>query len=82
MSDDTEKFFDDCRVMFLTEGWKAFMKEIEAGIVTVRVESLDDAEAFWKAKGRLDALHQIAGWQNAVLAAEEQAKADADAEAA
>ena len=48
------------------------------GLNSVHVASLESAEDFWKAKGRVEALSQIAGWEDAVLAAEAQQEADSE----
>ena len=71
MNDD-QKFFEDCRTMFITDGWKHFQQEVQTGIQSLNLGALNTAEEFWKAKGRWEALLQIAGWENAVLAAEQQ----------
>jgi len=76
VSDDNKKFFEACRTMFLSDGWKAFQEEIQVGIQSINVASIESTNDFWKAKGRLETLAQIAGWQSAVLAAEEAAEED------
>jgi hypothetical protein len=74
MSSEDQKFFEDCRSLFLTEGWKHFQKEIGVAIQSLNLGALDSSNEFWKAKGHFEALLQIAGWENAVLAAEQQAE--------
>jgi len=77
MSD--QKFFDDCRTMFLTDGWKAFQEELQIAIQSIHVGAIENSDEFWKAKGRWEALSQILGWESAVKMAEEQAEEDTDA---
>jgi hypothetical protein len=79
MSSEDQKFFEDCRSMFITDGWKHFQKEVQLGIETLNLGSVNTSEEFWKAKGRWETLLQIAGWENAVLAAEQQAEEPEDA---
>ena len=74
MSSEDQRFFEDCRSLFLTDGWKHFQKEVQAGIQSLNFGSVDSSNEFWKAKGRWETLLQIAGWENAVLAAEQQAE--------
>lgn len=74
---DDQKFFENARTMFLTDGWKTFMQDVHNNIMNLRVENLEDEKAFWMAKGQLIVLHQIAGYESSVLAAEEQAEEDA-----
>lgn len=81
MNLEDQKFFEACREMFMSDGWKAFQQEIVNGIAAIRIEACESADDFWMAKGRLQILHQIAGWESAVLAAEAQASEDADEKA-
>ena len=74
MSSEDQKFFEDCRSLFLTDGWKHFQKEIGVAIQSLNLGAIDSSNEFCKAKGRFEALLQIAGWENAVLAAEQQAE--------
>jgi hypothetical protein len=72
MTSEDQKFFEDARTMFLTDGWQNFVKELEIAIESIQVDSLTSADEFWQAKGRLAVLRQLAGYENAVRAAEEQ----------
>lgn len=74
MSD--QKFFEDCRSMFMMDGWKAFQDELMIAIQSIQVGAIESSDEFWKAKGRWEALSQIIGWESAVKAAEEQAEED------
>lgn len=74
MSSEDRRFFDDCRSLFLMDGWKHFQSEINVAIQNLNLGAIDSTEEFWKAKGRFETLLQIAGWENAVLAAEQQAE--------
>jgi len=67
-----DKYFDDAREMFLTQGWKDFQAEVQSSIESLRIESLEDEKAFWMAKGQLAVLHRVAAYENVVLAAQEQ----------
>lgn len=70
------KYFDDAREMFLTQGWKNFMEETAESIGMTRIEALEDAESFWKAKGALDVMHRILGYENFLKHSEDQAGED------
>lgn len=67
-----EKYFNDARTMFLTDGWKTFVDEIEAGLNAITLDGCNSTEEFWIAKGRLEAFRQFAGYENAVLLSEDQ----------
>ncbi len=76
MTPEDYKFFDDCRGLFMIDGWRHFQKEIEVAYTSIRIESIESAEDFWKAKGKLEAFTQVANWESAVLLAEEQQEQD------
>lgn len=71
-----DKYFEDARAMFMTEGWKTFLAEVEQAIASITVDSLSTSEEFHQARGRLGALRQIAGYENAMFAAEAMQEAD------
>lgn len=73
---ESQKYFEDAREMFLTQGWKNLMADIQNNIVNFRVENLEDENAFWIAKGQLAVLHQIAGYESFIHHSEEQADED------
>lgn len=72
-----DKYFEDARTMFLTEGWTTFQAELDEAIAACTLESCNTTEEFWQMKGRILTLRQIAGYQNLIHAAEEQGDADA-----
>lgn len=78
---EQEKIFDATRELFNTEGWQNFVSDIQNNIASIRVESIDDEKGFWIAKGQLNVLYSIAGYENMMKAAEEQEEEDDDASA-
>jgi len=76
MTPEDQKFFENAREMFLTEGWKAFMADIKRNIEHTRVENLEDEKAFWMAKGQLSVLRQLAGYEDYLHHAEQNAEQD------
>jgi hypothetical protein len=74
MNSEDQRFFDDCRSLFLTDGWKHFQNEINVALQSLNLGAINSSEEFWKAKGKFETLLQIAGWENAVLAAEQQSE--------
>lgn len=77
---EQERWYDAARELFNSEGWANFITDINANIENVRVEHIEDEKGFWIAKGQLNTLHSIAGYESMVRAAEEQAEADDNAE--
>jgi hypothetical protein len=74
MNSEDQRFFDDCRSLFLTDGWKHFQNEINVALQSLNLGAINSSEEFWKAKGKFETLLQVAGWENAVLAAEQQSE--------
>jgi hypothetical protein len=73
---EQEKIFDAARELFNTEGWANFVNDIQNNIAAIRVENIDDEKGFWIAKGQLNVLHSITGYENMMRAAEESADED------
>lgn len=67
-----EKYFDDARELFMCEGWKTFIAEIQAAVDNCRIENIQDEKAFRQVKGELDALHRILGYENLTKHLEDQ----------
>ena len=74
MNSEDQRFFDDCRSLFLPDGWKHFQNEINVALQSLNLGAINSSEEFWKAKGKFETLLQVAGWENAVLAAEQQSE--------
>lgn len=66
----SDKYFENARTMFLTDGWKTFQEELDEAISTCTLDACHTTEQFWEMRGRLATLRQISGYENAVLAAE------------
>jgi|SaaInlStandDraft_1057018.scaffolds.fasta_scaffold16101_3 hypothetical protein len=67
---DAEKLFKDARDMFLTDGWKDFIEEINGLIETLTLDAASTSDEFFHAKGRLESLRVVSNYEAAVLAAE------------
>ena len=71
-----EKYFEDARSMFLTDGWQTFMAELDQAIEAMTLDAATNSDEFFSAKGRLGTLRQIRGYENALFAAEAQMEED------
>jgi len=65
-------YFDNARTMFMTDGWKTFQEEIDEAIQVCTLDACSNTEEFWQNKGRLQALRQIARYEDGMKAAEEE----------
>lgn len=73
----SDKYFENAREMFMTEGWKTFQEELNEAISLCTLDAADTTETLWQMRGRLLTLRQLAGYENAMLAAEAQGEDDA-----
>lgn len=72
MSPEEQKIFDDAREMFLTDGWKQLQEDLQANLDGLTVESLNSEKEFWIAKGQINVLRLVLGYENMMLAAEQE----------
>ena len=54
----------------MTDGWADFQKEIDEAMAACTLDACRSTEEFWQMRGRLEALRQMSGYENAILAAE------------
>lgn len=80
MTPHEEKFFEDARTLFLTEGWKDFIKEVENMFNSVTLESCSSSDDFWQSKGARNALSHILAYETMVVNAEASAEEEDHAE--
>ena len=67
MDKATEKYYDDLQGMFMTDGWKEFMKELSANARQINsVEATKDNEDLYFRKGQLNILSFILNLESTV----------------
>jgi|TARA_S200002703_G_scaffold109237_1_gene94999 hypothetical protein len=67
MDKATEKYYDDLQGMFMTDGWKEFMKELSANALQINsVEATKDNEDLYFRKGQLNILSFILNLESTV----------------
>lgn len=67
MDKATEKYYDDLQGMFMTDGWKEFMKELSANALQINsVEATKDKEDLYFRKGQLNILSFILNLESTV----------------
>jgi hypothetical protein len=71
-----DKYFENARTMFLTDGWTTFNEELNEAINACTLDACQTTEQFWEMRGRLATLRQLAGYENALLAAEQMQEED------
>jgi hypothetical protein len=69
--DETEKYWDDLRVMMLTDGWKALIEELiekEEAVDSIR-HTKDEADLNYR-KGQLSIIASLVDLENSIEQAE------------
>lgn len=72
MTDD--KFFDDARTLFLTDGWAEYQKELEVMASSFTFDGCSSSDEFWRSKGALEAIRRIQAYEDMVKQAEGEAE--------
>lgn len=72
MSDD-QKYFDNARTMFSTEGWTEFMQEVEKLYLNTTFDTIENADDMFRTQGFRRALAWVSNYEMLVKQAEEQA---------
>ena len=70
------KYFEDAREMFMTQGWRDFILQIEDNLANINLDSVNDTNGFWVAKGQLSVLRLVAGYEDSIRAAEDMEEED------
>lgn len=69
MTKQEEEYYEDYLDMFLTEGWKAFIEDIQAVHDSYMIENLTDEKELYRVQGERAVLRRILGYQNGIEAA-------------
>lgn len=69
--DEAEKYWDDLRVMMLTDGWKALIEELieKEGVVDSVRQTKDEADLNYR-KGQLSIIASLVDLENSIEQAE------------
>jgi hypothetical protein len=69
LSPEESKYYDNYFDLFITDGWKQFIEEIDEILNTHRIEDIKDAEHLSFTKGERDALFRIQRFETGIRAA-------------
>ena len=72
MDKELETYYELYFDLFLTQGWKQFITDIESNIDSFKIENIKDAEQLYKAQGSLSVLKNIANFEAGIKAAHEE----------
>ena len=67
-----DKYFEDARTMFMSDGWSDFTKEVRELMDTCTLDACGTSEQFFFNKGKLAACRVILGYEDLVMASESQ----------
>lgn len=71
---DDNTYFDNAREMFMSAGWKNFVKEIETWLNAVSIDGCNSSDEFWMSKGVSNALRRVLAYERMVKQAELEAE--------
>jgi hypothetical protein len=63
---DEQRELDDALTMFMTDGWKTFIEEIQGSVDDVSLDHANTIEELFYLKGRLSALRGILAYEKQV----------------
>ena len=63
---ELEKYYDDYLNLFMTDGWKEFIKDTENVKKSINFLSLEDAKQLHLAQGQTEILNWILNWEESV----------------
>lgn len=66
MTSNEIKYYENLVDMFLTEGWKQYIEEVQSRVDMISIDSIGSLEGLYKAKGEKDVLTSILGFENMV----------------
>ena len=67
-----DKYFEDARTMFMSDGWSDFVNEVKELMNTCTLDACNTTEEFYLTKGKLAACRVILGYEDLVMASEAQ----------
>jgi len=74
---DLEKFFEDYRSLFRSDGWKLFTEELQVTLQAVdSVVAAKDEQDLYFRKGQLAVINNILNLENQIEVAADQAEQD------
>lgn len=72
MDKELETYYNNYFELFLTEGWKQLVTDLENNIKSFNVSSLKDSEELFKAQGSLNVLYSLANLESTIKNAYEE----------
>jgi hypothetical protein len=72
MDKELETYYNNYFELFLTEGWKQLVIDLENNIKSFNVSSLKDSEELFKAQGSLNVLYSLSNLESTIKNAFEE----------
>jgi hypothetical protein len=72
MDKELETYYNNYFELFLTEGWKQLVTDLENNIKSFNVSSIKDSEELFKAQGSLNVLYSISNLESTIKNAFEE----------
>lgn len=72
MDKELETYYNNYFELFLTEGWKQLVTDLENNIKSFNVSSIKDSEELFKAQGSLNVLYSLSNLESTIKNAFEE----------
>lgn len=73
MTPDIEKYYESYFDLFLTDGWKQFIEDVEENASHFNIRHVEGEASLKFIQGQLSVMDMISNWENAMRNAYEQA---------
>lgn len=80
LTTEEELYYDNYFELFMTDGWKQFIEEIEDSLDDYHIEHIKDEAHLKTVQGQLQMLNRFANFENAIRNAYDQNKEAENAE--
>lgn len=72
MDKDLQTYYETYFDLFLTDGWKQFINDLQSNIENFNIQGIKDAEQLYKTQGQLSVLTSVSNFEAQIKAAYEE----------
>lgn len=66
MTPEVQKYYETYFSLFVTEGWKQFLKDVNQNIDNFQILNIKDEANLRFIQGQLDLLYRLQNWENTI----------------
>lgn len=80
---DIQKYYDTYFDLFISEGWKQFLTDVQDASEIINILTIQDAKELHLAQGQLQVFNRLLNWENSIrnayeLVLEQQEQEESD----